>query len=167
MAAPRGGVQTVADTAAVTWVVTFRLAGQEFAVPVGDVIEVVRMVAVTPLPDGVPWVVGVLNYRGRVVPVVDARVRLGLPRRAPGLDTPILIVAAGDRAAGLVVDSALEVLALPDGALAPPGEYRATEAVSGVARQGRRLILLVDVERLVAGDGESPWSGGGPGAAAG
>jgi purine-binding chemotaxis protein CheW len=142
------------DAGGATWVLSFQLAGQEHAVPVGDVVEVVRMVAVTPLPESVPWVIGVLNYRGRVVPVVDARARLGLPRRTPGPGTHIVVVAAGGRAAGLVVDMALAVRLLPAGTLEPPDHCGAGGAVRAVARQGRRLILLLDTAPLIAGSGD-------------
>jgi purine-binding chemotaxis protein CheW len=128
-----------------TWVLTFGLADREYAFPVGDVAEVVQMVAVTPLPEGLPWVVGMLNYRGRVVPVVDGRTRLGMPRRDWNLSTPMIVVATGGRAAALVVDEALEVLALPAEAVEPAEDAAGPAAsVSAIARHGRRLILLLD-----------------------
>jgi purine-binding chemotaxis protein CheW len=142
------------------WVLTFRLGGQEHAVPVGDVVEVVRMVAVTPLPDSVPWVVGVLNYRGRVVPVIDGRTRLGLPRRERDLAMPMIVLAAGGQAAVLVVDEALDVLALPAEAVQPPEVAGATGAVvSGVARYGTRLIVRLDAARLCAGAAAQDYAG--------
>jgi purine-binding chemotaxis protein CheW len=143
-----------------TWALTFRLAGREHAVPVGEVVEVVRMVAVTPLPAGVPWVVGVLNYRGQVMPVVDGRVRLGMPRRDRDLSTPMIVVAAGGQAAALVVDEALEVLRLPPEALQAPDVVGAAAAmVSAVARHGTRLIVLLDAAALCAGATERDYAG--------
>jgi len=133
-------------------VLTFRLEGREFAVPVGEVIEVLRMVAVTPLPEAPAWVGGVLNYRGRVIPVVDARARLGMARRDPDLSTPIVVVEAGERPAGVVVDEALDVLALPGEAVQPSdGASGVSGAVSAVARRGERLVLVLDAARLCAG----------------
>jgi purine-binding chemotaxis protein CheW len=140
-----------------TPVLTFRLAGQEHALPVGDVVEVVRMAAVTPLPEASPWVGGVLNYRGRVIPVVDARARFGMPRRAPDLSTPIVVVRADDLAAGVVVDEAVDVVTLPGAAVRPPDRLGAeSPAVSAVARQGERLILVLDAARLCAFDAGPP-----------
>jgi purine-binding chemotaxis protein CheW len=137
----------VADTS----VLTFRLEGREYAVPAGDVVEVLRMVAVTPVPEGPPWVCGVLNFRGRVIPVVDARARLGLARRDPDLSTPIVVVEAGERVAGVVVDEALDVLALPGGVEYPDRVSGASPAVCGVAHRGDRLVLVLDSARLCAG----------------
>jgi purine-binding chemotaxis protein CheW len=152
-------------------VLIFRLDGRDHAFGVQDVIEVVRMVAVTPLPDGLPWVAGVLNYRGRVIPVIDARARLGLPRRAPDLSTPIIVLAADDQAAALVVDEAVEVLALPAGTVEPADRVSgASGLVAGVARPGTRLIVLLDAARLCAectdGYTEDARPGGGAYAAA-
>jgi purine-binding chemotaxis protein CheW len=123
----------VSAAVASTSVLAFRLEGREYAVPAGEVIEVVRMVAVVPVPEAPPWVCGVLNYRGRVIPVVDARVRLGLARRDPDLCTPIIVMQAGEQAAGVLVDEALDVLALPGGVDYPDRVRGGSPAVSAVA----------------------------------
>jgi len=155
-----------------TRLLTFRLDGRDHALPVDQVVEVVRMVAITPLPDGAPWVAGVLNYRGRVIPVIDLRVRLGLPRREPDLSTPLIVVDAGPQPAALLVDEADEVLALPADAVQPPDPVAAASpAVTALARHGKRLIVLLDAARLTAGcaDGARPGpasTGGGIHAAA-
>jgi purine-binding chemotaxis protein CheW len=154
-----------ARTAAARWVLAFDLAGQVYAVPVGDVVEVVRMVAVTPVPESPPWLAGVVDYRGRVIPVVDGRARFGLPRRAPELDTPIVVVAAGGQPVGLVVDQAREVLELPERDLAPAGAGLTgapggAGLVTAVARPGRPLVLLLDTARLAAGAASAAGSGG-------
>lgn len=128
---------------------TFRTQGHEQALPVEDVVEVLRMVAPAPLPGAPPWVSGVINLRGRVIPLIDLRSRLGAPIPEPDLSTPIIVVDAGRGTAGLVVDEVVEVLALPDDAVAVPGpETAAATAVSGVARDGNRLILVLDWGRL-------------------
>lgn len=134
-----------------TWVLTFRVEAVEHALPVRDVVEVVRMVALTPVPAASPWVAGVLNYRGRVVPVVDTRTRLGRPRREPDPSTPIVVIEAGAAAAGLIVDEALDVLPLPATSVEPAGgSEQAYGPVAHVARTGERLILLLDAAGLCA-----------------
>jgi purine-binding chemotaxis protein CheW len=128
--------------------------GREHALPVEDVVEVLRMVAATPLPEAPPWVCGVINLRGRVIPLIDLRSRLGAPRREPDLSTPIIAVQANDVAAGLVVDEVVEVLALPREAVDSPDRVTAAapaSALSGVARRGDRLILVLDPQRLLEG----------------
>jgi purine-binding chemotaxis protein CheW len=133
-------------------VLVFTVGGHDHALPVEDVIEVVRMVAVTPLPEAPAWVAGVINMRGRIIPVIDLRTRLGLPPREPDLSTPIIIVGGSEAAAGLVADAAGEVLALPSAVVESPHRVPTpVPAVSGVVRQGDRLILLLDSRRLCEG----------------
>lgn len=129
-----------------------RLDGQEFALDVDDVSEVVRMVALTSVPEGPLWLCGLLNLRGRVVPVVDLRTRLGLPQRPPDLASRILVVEADGRPMGALVDEATEVLVLPASALHEPDEATGNaHALAAVARDGERLIPVLDPIRLFAG----------------
>lgn len=127
----------------------FQIAGREHALRVEDVVEVVRMVAATPLPEAPPWVVGVINFRGRVIPLIELRGRIGAPAREPDLSTPIIVVQNAEVAAGLVVDEVVEVLTVQSAALDIPAVADApAHAVSGVAHVGHRLILVLDWERL-------------------
>jgi len=133
-------------------VLVFTLDGREHALHVDDVVEVLRMVAVTPLPEAPGWGAGVINLRGRIVPVVDLRARLGMAPHEPDLSAPIIVVGAGEAAAGLVADRAVEVLVLPSEAVEPPDRLRIpTPAVFGVGREGDRIILVLDSERLCEG----------------
>lgn len=132
-----------------THVLVLRLEGHEYALPVHRVIEVVRMVAITPLPEAPPWVDGVLSLRGRVVPVIDLRARLGIPRREPDLSTPIVMTAAKSGAFGLVADDLVEVLTLsPEGLDAGSEEAVSSSAIAATARHGDRLIPVLDADRL-------------------
>ena len=128
-------------------VLVFTVGSREYALPVEDVIEVVRMVAVTPLPDAPSSVMGVINMRGHVIPVIDLRSRLGFPAHEPDLSTPIVVVGWGEAAAGLVADGTSEVLTLRSDAVEASHPSRA-QAVSGMAHEGDRLILLLDARRL-------------------
>jgi purine-binding chemotaxis protein CheW len=132
-----------------------RLNGREHALPLEQVVEVFRIVAVTPLPEVPPWVRGVMDVRGRVIPVIDLRVKLGMPARTPDLSTPIVVVEAGGMPAGLVTDEVVEVLALP-GAAVEPADHAAglARVVTSVARPGGRLVLVLDTEALCAGSNE-------------
>ena len=125
--------------------VVFRLQGIEHAVPVGDVVEVVRMVAITPVAETPPWLSGVIDLRGRVIPVIDLRRRLGMVPREPDLSTPILVVEGNGVTAGLVADEVVEVLALAaEGPAAP----------ASAIRYGERLLLVLDIDRICAGAAE-------------
>jgi purine-binding chemotaxis protein CheW len=141
---------------------------RQYALPVEDVIEVVRMVAVTPLPEAPASVAGVINMRGRIVPVIDLRTRLGMSPRDPELSTPIIVVGRSEAAAGLVADGATEVLALANTAVESPHPRSApAPAVSGMAHEGDRLILLLDPERLCEDSAPFPSLDGDPRTGAG
>lgn len=128
------------------WVLA-RLDGQDYAVPVVDVVEVLRLVALTPLPDSPAWMMGMLNMRGRGVPVIDLRRRLGLKPIEFGLDAAIVVVQDVSRSVGLVVDEVAEVIDLDDDALEPPtGSGMGLKAVTHV---GPRTILVLDLSYLL------------------
>jgi purine-binding chemotaxis protein CheW len=111
------------------------------------VVEVVRMAALAPVPDGPRHLLGLLDLRGRVVPVLDLRMRLGLAPAEPGLSTPICVVEAGGHGFGLVADAVTGVRPL----LAPVERLQVAPAdspVGGVTHVGGRLVSLLDPERL-------------------
>jgi purine-binding chemotaxis protein CheW len=131
------------------WVI-FRLEAGQYALPLEQVVEVLRMVAIRPAPEGPAWLAGVINLRGRVLPIMDLRARLGLPPRAARLETRIIVADVGQRLVGLLVDEVLEVLTQPAAAIELP------EALPGAARPmaavqaGGRLVTVFDLERLGA-----------------
>jgi purine-binding chemotaxis protein CheW len=129
-------------------VILLRVDGREYALPLGCVVEVVRMAALAPLAQAPSHVLGLLDLRGRVVPVLDLRSRLGLPPAEPGLSTPICVVEAGGRAFGLVADAVIDVR--PLGPLERL-EVAADSPVAGVSHVGGRLVSLLDPERLAGG----------------
>jgi purine-binding chemotaxis protein CheW len=135
--------------------VVFELDGREFALPIEDIAEILPMVLVTPVPEVPRWVVGVINLRGRVIPIADLRTRFGLQPREPELNTPILVAEQGTRKLGLIADAVRDVISLPEDALEPPTEIGAADtgqldAVSALARADDRLIVVLDLARVTA-----------------
>jgi purine-binding chemotaxis protein CheW len=128
-------------------VILLRVQGREYALPLGCVVEVVRMAALAPVPGGPPHVLGLLDLRGRVVPVLDLHARLGLTAPEPSLSTPICVVEAAGRGFGLVAEAVTDVRPL----LGPVDRLDVTPAdspVVGVAHVDRRLVSLLDPDRL-------------------
>jgi purine-binding chemotaxis protein CheW len=117
------------EEASAVVLLVFRIDGCEHAVAVEQVVEVLRMVAATPLPDAPPWVLGVINVRGRVIPLIDVRARLGAPRLEPEPSTSVIVVQTDEVAAGLVVDEVVEVLAVRHDALQRPDQVTVDSAV--------------------------------------
>ena len=113
------------------------------------------MVSVRPVPDGPAWLAGVINLRGRVLPIMDLRARLGLPPRPVRLETRIIVTDAGGPAGqqliGLLADEALEVLAQPASAIElPVGLPGAAGRPLAAVQAGDRLVTVFDLERLGA-----------------
>lgn len=129
--------------------VVFRLDHHHYALPLTQVARVVRMVAVTPVPDEPPWILGVIDMAGQVLPVIDLRQRFAYPPRPPALTDRLLITHATGQYLALMVDEVLKVLE-PDlaqlevacMALAHSQPLRAT------IREEDRLILVLDAEQL-------------------
>ena len=132
----------------VQWL-TFRLRDGDYALDVADVVEVLSMVMLAYLPGAPPWLIGMLNLRGQVLPVLDLRLRLGFTAPALALDTPIIVARTGDRLAGLIVDEVCDVVSLPAHALAPPDALAGdAHPIAAVARADARLILLLNLARI-------------------
>ena len=124
-----------------------RLGRREYALPLDCVVEVVRIAALIPVPDAASFVLGLLDLRGRVVPVLDLRLRL--PATEPGLSTSICVVEVGGRAFGLVADGVTDVrpLAAPVERLEVVPE---ASPVAGVTHVDGRLVSLLVPGRLAS-----------------
>jgi purine-binding chemotaxis protein CheW len=128
-------------------VATFLLGGAAFGISAVHVQEVVRVGDITPVHHASSYVVGIRNLRGRIVTVVDLRVRLGLGVAAMGSDSRILIVDWQGEPVGLLVDSVADTISVePAGIVpAPPNVHQIQgQYVRGVCRSGERLVALLD-----------------------
>lgn len=142
----------VAEAEGVSLVV-FALHGERFALQGRAVREVVRAVAVAALPDAPGVVDGVINYRGRLVPVLDVRSRFGLPPQRLDPSQHFILAEAGSRLVALRVDRALDLLEVPADAIesaasVAPGSRR----TEGVARLPDGLVVIHDLERFLSLD---------------
>jgi purine-binding chemotaxis protein CheW len=135
--------------------VVFKVGDADYVVAAADVLQMESYTGATRVPGALPYVAGVVQVRGRVVPVVDLRVRFGLPPLAPTLDSRIVVVQHHERTVGLLVDSAREVIKLtPEQIQAPP--RMVADGVDGfvkaVAHLGQRLLMLVDFVKVIGED---------------
>jgi purine-binding chemotaxis protein CheW len=135
---------------------TFELAGQNYGLDILRVQEIKGWERPTRLPHSPPHVQGVINLRGAVVPIIDLRRRFGLPDSPPGHTTVVIVVrvesARGELTAGLVVDAVCEVCSLEAAQLRAPPEMEAgidAHFVLGLAMLGERMLVLLDVPRLI------------------
>lgn len=133
--------------------VIFRLAGEEYGVPIGEVEEVLLLDGLTRVPKAPDFLEGIVNLRGTVLPVLDQRRRFGLPPQPRTGRERVMVHAVDGVRAGFIVDSIARVLRVPRGAVGPAPDFARDEAplVAGVVNlPGEdRLILVLDVARLL------------------
>jgi len=132
-------------------VVILELDGDPYGIDIGKVQEIIRMKPITHVPNSPPFIEGVTNLRGRVVPVMDLRKRFGGAAREPTRRTRIVVVEIGPHTLGLIVDAVSEVLRVPADRVEPPSSLIAeteSKLVRAVAKVDDRLVLLLDLEYL-------------------
>jgi len=133
-------------------IVGFSVGKEHFGVPISSVHEIVRAMEVTAVPDSPSYVEGVINLRGKIIPVIDLRKRFGEKSIAPHKKNRIVIAEVGGRMVGLMVDSASEVLRIPAGDVEPPPDVFSEgelNYVNGMAKTNNRLIILIDLARIM------------------
>jgi purine-binding chemotaxis protein CheW len=137
----------------VSKIVTFRLGEDLFAADIYAVERVLRYQQTTPVPNVPEWIDGVIDYQGRVVPVINLRRRFELPAAPVGPETRILVFNTNGEWIGGIVDAVLDVAALDPSRLAPPPPlFRglAGEYLLGIVRRDERLVVFLDVAKLLS-----------------
>ena len=134
-----------------TQLVVFSLGSEGYGLPITQVQEIIRYTRPRTIPSAPPSVRGVINLRGKIIPVVDLKARLQVAG-GDAEESKIVIVEAGAVTAGLIVDDVDEVITVDADALeaAPTGEVG---YISAVAKVGDRLLVLLDVEAMFGGEG--------------
>jgi purine-binding chemotaxis protein CheW len=131
--------------------VTFEVGQEEFAIDILAVQEINRMMQITRVPQSPPAVEGVINLRGRIIPVVDLRKRFGMESKAHAAESRIIVVEVAGRVLGFTVDRVNEVLRV-DGSIVEPAPSLTSgvdaDYVRGVGKLNDRLLILLDLERL-------------------
>jgi purine-binding chemotaxis protein CheW len=133
-------------------VVGFRIGNETFGVRIGSVREIVRVPEITAVPSAPDTVEGVINLRGKIIPVMDLRKRFGHVDIQPDKKNRILVVELENKLVGLIVNAASEVLKIPPSEIEPPGSVFAegeSSYVTGVGKLKGRLIILLDVSKLL------------------
>jgi len=131
---------------------TFTLAGEEYGVDILAVREIRGWSRVTRIPQTPDYLLGVLNLRGAIVPIMDLRLRFGLERESYGDNTVMIIVAVEDRLFGIVVDAVSDVVDIDPAAVKPVpdmGVVVDTRYLKGLATHVERMVMMLDVEKLM------------------
>lgn len=133
-------------------VVGFRIGRETFGLPIAMVREIIRVPEITLVPNAPNYIEGVINLRGRIVPVVDLRKRFGDKCPEPNKKNRIVVVEISRRAIGLIVNSASEVLRIsPSDIERPDKVFHENEAnyITGVGKLKGRLVILLDLNRIL------------------
>ncbi len=144
-----GGVSVVEE---MLQLVTFKLGSEEFALDILVVQEINRRVEITKVPKTPEFVEGVINLRGKIVPVLDLRKRFGLAGREFTGHSRIIVVNIDTRVLGLMVDSVSEVLRIPSHSIEPPPPLVAgidAAYIKGVGKFEGRLLILLDLGKVL------------------
>lgn len=136
---------------------TFRVGGEEYGVEILKVRELIGLLEITRVPHAPYGVRGVVNLRGKVIPVVDLRTHLGISAESASARPVIIVVqlqaASGPITTGVLVDQVLEVRSIASAQIEPPPSFgrddEATRFILGIAKTDKRVVLLIDIDLIL------------------
>ncbi|HRY29371.1 MAG TPA: chemotaxis protein CheW [Elusimicrobiota bacterium] len=132
--------------------VSFKLGKGEFGIDILMVQEINRMLDITRVPKSPDFIDGVINLRGRVIPILNLRKRFGLPEKEHDKSTRIVVVNVNNKILGMIVDAVSEVLRLPSSTVEPPPPMVSgieSEYIKGVGKIDEKLLILLDLNKLL------------------
>lgn len=135
--------------------VSFNIGNEEFGVDILLVQEINKYVTITKVPNSPEFVEGVINLRGKVIPIIDLRTRLKMAKKEPDKDTRIIVVELEQKTIGFIVDSVSEVLRIPANITEAPPELVSgidSEFIKSVGKLEDRLLILIDLNKLLTKD---------------
>jgi purine-binding chemotaxis protein CheW len=133
--------------------VSFKIGDEEFGVQILKVQEIVRMMEITKVPKSPPFVEGIVNLRGRIIPVIDMRKRFNLPPKQRDRDTRIIVVGLEQGTVGFIVDAVSEVLRIPINTIESTPQLVLgvdTEYISGVGKLQDKLLIILDLDKILS-----------------
>lgn len=132
--------------------VTFRIGEEEFGVDILAVQEIIRLMQITMVPRAPEFIEGVINLRGKVIPVINMRTRFNKSSHTPDSNTRIVVMELGQKIVGFLVDGVSEVLRIPESTVEDPPPVVAgigSEYIRGIGKLDNRLLILLDLDNLL------------------
>lgn len=145
--------KTKSDQQELLQLVSFKIGEEEFGVDILSVQEINRMSQITKVPNTPDFIEGVINLRGRIIPVLDLRVKLGLMKLEHNKNTRIVVVEFKEQTVGFIVDEVSEVLRIPKNITeAPPAMVGGidSEYITSIGKLEDRLLILLDLEKILS-----------------
>jgi purine-binding chemotaxis protein CheW len=132
---------------------TFRIGGEEYGIEIRYITEIIGVQKITEVPDTADYLKGVINLRGKIIPVVDVRLRFGMEEKPHNDRTCIIVVDVLGSAVGLIVDEVVEVVGIPEENVSePPKTSKGAHGryIQGIGKIGESVKILLHAERLLA-----------------
>ena len=133
--------------------VGFKIDSEEFAINILIVQEIIKLLKITKVPNAPNFVEGVVNLRGRIIPVINLRTRLGMDEKKYDAETRIIVVDLSDKTIGFIVDEVKEVLRIPKSITEPPPEIVSgvdSEYITAIGKLEDRLLILLDLTKILS-----------------
>lgn len=140
------------ESSEILQLVSFKIGNEEFGVDILNVQEINKMTQITKVPNAPDFVEGVINLRGRIIPVIDLRTRLKLDKKEHDKDTRIIVVEISNKTVGFIVDAVKEVLRVPVNITEAPPEIVTgidSEFIKSVGKLDDRLLILMDLNKII------------------
>ena len=141
------------DSGELLQLVSFKIGEEEFGIEILKVQEIIKMLPITKVPNAPKFVEGVINLRGRVIPVIDLRIKLGLSKQDHTKNTRIVVIELNSRTVGFIVDEVNEVLRITNDLTEGPPEMVGNvnrEFITSIGKLEDRLLLLLDLEKVLS-----------------
>lgn len=134
---------------------TFQLADEEYGVSISSVNEVIGFQKITAVPEMPDYIKGVINLRGKIIPVMDVRSRFKMTPNTQNERTCIVVVDVSDSPVGLIVDAVSDVVDIPEGDISPPPKMQggySSRFIKGMGRIGEKIKILINIDKLLYDD---------------
>jgi purine-binding chemotaxis protein CheW len=132
---------------------TFALGSEVYGLEIKYVKEIIGIQPIAEVPDVSKYVKGIINLRGKIIPVIDVRIKFGKEQMEYNDRTCIIVIELDDISIGLIVDSVAEVLNIPDGDIVPPPDYKTgfhNNYIKGIGKVGHNIKLLLECSKLIS-----------------
>lgn len=141
------------DSSEILQMVSFIIGNEEYAVDIFYVKEINRLSHITKVPNAPEFIEGVINLRGRIIPVIDLRIKMGLPKKENDKNSRIIVVEDEEILVGFLVDAVKEVIRIPKKIIEEPPEIvtsNKTDFISSVGKLDDRLLIMIDLKKILS-----------------
>lgn len=140
------------DSEELLQLVSFNIENEEYGIDILRVEEIIRIISITKIPNAPDFIEGVINLRGKVIPVIDLRTRLKRTKKSHDNNTRVIVVEVSGMTVGFIVDSVKEVLRIPKNITEPPPTLVSgldSEYITAIGKLEDRLIILLDLDKVL------------------